>query len=55
MSTQTLVMAIGSKPNKKLYADLKGKAAEVCEIGDCHLPRKMIDAISDAYHLAIKI
>lgn len=50
----TVVLAGGSCSNDKLYAELKGKLDKLSIIGDAFKPRKIQDAISDAYEEAIK-
>jgi len=51
----TVVLAVGTKPNDGLYDELVGKVAEVYKIGDCLNPRKAIDATQEAADLALKI
>ncbi len=51
----TIVLAVGTKPNDGLYDELVGKVAEVYKIGDCVRPRKAIDATHEAADLALKI
>lgn len=50
----TVVLAIGSRSNDELYADLKDKIEKLSLIGDAFKPRKMQDAIREAYDEAIK-
>jgi 2,4-dienoyl-CoA reductase-like NADH-dependent reductase (Old Yellow Enzyme family)/thioredoxin reductase len=45
----TIVMATGYRSNNRLYFDLKGKVKELYAIGDCALPRRALDAISEGY------
>jgi 2,4-dienoyl-CoA reductase (NADPH2) len=51
----TVILAVGTKPNDGLYDELVGKVPEVCKIGDCAKPRKAIDATHEAADLALKI
>jgi 2,4-dienoyl-CoA reductase (NADPH2) len=51
----TVVLAVGTKPNDGLYDGLVGKVAEVYKIGDCLNPRKAIDATQEAVDLTLKI
>lgn len=53
--TETIVLALGAKSRDNLHNALKGKVSETYLIGDCVTPRKMIDAIHEAYHVAVKI
>jgi 2,4-dienoyl-CoA reductase (NADPH2) len=51
----TVILAVGTKPNDGLYDELVGKVPEVYKIGDCAKPRKAIDATHEAADLALKI
>ncbi len=51
----TIVMATGYRSNNRLYLDLKGKVKELYAIGDCALPRRALDAISEGYMKAFDI
>ena len=51
----TIVMATGYRSNNRLYLDLKGKVKELYAIGDCALPRRTLDAISEGYMKAFDI
>jgi len=51
----TVILAVGTKPNDGLYDELVGKVPEVYKIGDCARPRKAIDATHEAADLALKI
>jgi 2,4-dienoyl-CoA reductase-like NADH-dependent reductase (Old Yellow Enzyme family)/thioredoxin reductase len=53
--TETIVLALGAKPQNGLFQKLQGKVSELYAIGDCVSPRKMIDAIYEAYDLSSKI
>jgi 2-enoate reductase len=48
----TLVVAIGSEPNHRIYSQLVNRVPEVCEIGDCRQPGMLKDAIWSAYRKA---
>jgi 2,4-dienoyl-CoA reductase (NADPH2) len=52
IEADTVVTAVPSKPNNKLINTLIGKVPEIHAIGDCNNPRLIINAVSDAYHLA---
>ncbi|MFH1624060.1 MAG: FAD-dependent oxidoreductase [Pseudomonadota bacterium] len=41
----TIVLAVGSRSNNKLYEELQGTVRELYAIGDCKEPRKALDAI----------
>jgi pyruvate/2-oxoglutarate dehydrogenase complex dihydrolipoamide dehydrogenase (E3) component len=51
----TVVLAVGAKPNKALPEQLKGLAAEVHAIGDCVQPGFAIDAIYAGAKIAREI
>lgn len=51
----TVILAIGSKPNNELQNKLENKISEVYVIGDCKLPRKMSDAIREGFEVGFKI
>ena len=52
---ETVVLALGAKSQNTLLQKLEGKVKEVYSVGDCVSPRKMIDAIHEAYDVASKI
>lgn len=51
----TIILAVGSLPNNKLYESLKGKMSNIHNIGDSNNVGKIIDAIRDADKLALEI
>lgn len=51
----TVILAVGTKPNDGLYDELVSKVPEVYKIGDCAKPGKAIDATHEAADLALKI
>ena len=51
----TVILAIGSRSNNELYLALQGKLESLSIIGDAAKPRKVLDAIHEAYAEAIKI
>ena len=52
ISTETVVLAIGAQAQDSLYRALEGKVPELYAIGDCVTPRKMIEAVHEAYDVA---
>jgi 2,4-dienoyl-CoA reductase (NADPH2) len=48
----TVVLAVGAKPEDRLYRELEGKVPELYAVGDCVSPRKMIEAIHEGYAVA---
>jgi 2,4-dienoyl-CoA reductase-like NADH-dependent reductase (Old Yellow Enzyme family)/thioredoxin reductase len=51
----TVVLAMGAKPVKRLAAQLKGKVAEVYVIGDASEPRMVVNAVAEGSEIARKI
>jgi thioredoxin reductase len=51
----TLVMATGYRSNTGLYNNLKGKVNELYAVGDCYVPKRVLDAIHSAYETAFHI
>lgn len=47
LPADTVVCACGTRPENTLYASLRGKLAEVYEVGDCIEPRRIMDAVSE--------
>ena len=48
----TVVLAVGLKPEVHLAKALEGEVSEVYSIGDCWESRKILDAIWSAFHTA---
>jgi 2-enoate reductase len=55
LKSDTVVLAIGLKPNKKLLKSLADKVPEVYAMGDCVEPRRVINAIWEGFHRARQI
>lgn len=51
----TIILAVGSKPNQTLYHELEGKIAELYPLGDSKQVGKIINAVQDAVDLAMNI
>ena len=51
----TVVLAVGSQPNNRLYEKIKDKVAEAHLIGDAQKPRKTLDAIHEGFEVACRI
>jgi thioredoxin reductase len=47
--TDTIVLALGSKPENKLAYDLKEMIKELYVVGDCVNPRRIGEAIHEGY------
>ena len=52
---EKLVLSLGYKPLNQLERDLKEKITRIHCIGDCYQPRKIIDAVSEAYIVTTQI
>lgn len=52
LEADTVVLAVGLRPNDELISKLRGKVKELYSIGDCMEPRKVIDAIWEGFRLA---
>ncbi|MFX0198855.1 MAG: FAD-dependent oxidoreductase [Candidatus Hodarchaeota archaeon] len=51
----TLVIALGSTPNRRLINELENNGIEFHAIGDCVEPRKSINAIDEGFRIAREI
>ncbi|MBA7504708.1 Metal reductase [subsurface metagenome] len=51
----TVVLAVGFKPNKELGEKLSGKVPALYSIGDCVEPRRIREAIEEGFRLAREI
>ena len=55
-SIDMVVLAIGLVANRSLYKKLEpvaaGIKAKIYAVGDCRKPRRAVQAIHDAFHLA---
>jgi len=55
IAADTIVLAAGANPNRKLQEELKGKVPEIHLVGDCVEPRTIRDAIADGFRIARQI
>ena len=55
LKADTVVIAVGYKPDNKLYNDLKCKVNELYNIGDSREAANIMNAIWDAYEVARNI
>ena len=51
----TIVLAVGSKPDDRVVKSLKGKVAELHVIGDASEPREALEAVYEGEEIALKI
>jgi len=52
LKADTVVLAVGSRPENKLAGQIKGLVPEIHEVGDCREPRTAIHATQDAARVA---
>ncbi|MFC1916447.1 FAD-dependent oxidoreductase [Chloroflexota bacterium] len=55
VAADTIVLAAGAIPEKKLYEEIKDKVPEVHCAGDCVAPRTIRDALAEGYRLGLEI
>ncbi len=55
ISADTVVLAVGVKPNRALDGALKEVTGKVFTLGDCVSPRKAIDAIHEGFKIALEV
>lgn len=55
LRADTVVLAFGSVPNRRVAEDLKDKCNKLYLIGDCVKPRKILEAIHDGSRVARQI
>ena len=48
----TIVLALGSKPENQLYYDLSEKILSLHLVGDAKEPREIIEAVSEGFYAA---
>ncbi|MFC1981119.1 FAD-dependent oxidoreductase [Chloroflexota bacterium] len=52
LECDTVVLALGSRPDGGLFQALEGKVPDVYAVGDCVEPRKVMDAIWEGFRIA---
>jgi len=55
LDADTVVIAVGSRPEQELYSALQGRVEELYRIGDCREPRRLLEAVHEATHVAHRI
>lgn len=55
LDTETVVLAMGSRPNQTLLTAIKKKFPEIIPIGDCLEPRKAKEAIHEGFKAGLQI
>ena len=51
LPTDTIILAVGSKPNKELLEALKDTKIEIHAIGDCSTARRIVDAVTEGFDI----
>ena len=52
---ETVVMAVGVRPNRELADGLEGSGVEYHVVGDALEPRKVLEAVWEAFQIAAKL
>ncbi len=52
LKADTVILAVGMESQRKLLDDLEGKLPAIHAVGDCVKPRKVMNAIWEAYNIA---
>jgi 2,4-dienoyl-CoA reductase-like NADH-dependent reductase (Old Yellow Enzyme family)/thioredoxin reductase len=55
LAADTVVLAAGAKPDRRLMQEIKGLAPEIYPIGDCVEPRRILEAISEGHRIGLLI
>ena len=52
IGADTIVLAAGARPNRKLFKELEGRVPEIYLAGDCIAPRRALYAVADGSRIA---
>ena len=55
LPADTVIMAVGARPENELFKALQGTVPDLYAIGDCARVRNAKEAISEGYELGLKI
>ena len=55
IEADTIVLAVGSIPNRKLHEEIKGVLSKIYLVGDCVEPRTIRDAVAEGYGTGFEI
>ena len=55
LEADTVILALGFRPNTALYDELKAAGKEVYEVGDAVKPGKIFDAVHTGYRVGVKV
>jgi len=50
LKADSVVLAVGFKPESTLRDELEGKVPDLFAVGDCVKPRKIINAVWEGFH-----
>ena len=55
IQADTVIIATGSKANRKLSEELEGIVPELYSVGDCQKPRKILEAIHEGFRVGNEV
>jgi thioredoxin reductase len=55
IAADTVILAVGAKPNTELLSSIKDMIGEVYPVGDCVEPRNIMEAMTDGYRAGLAI
>jgi 2,4-dienoyl-CoA reductase-like NADH-dependent reductase (Old Yellow Enzyme family)/thioredoxin reductase len=55
LKAETIVLALGAKPNREVFKGIEGKFPEIISIGDCVEARKAKEAIHEGFYAGLRI
>ena len=55
LAADTVILAAGVNPDRRLLQGIKGLAPEIYAVGDCVEPRRILEAISDGHRVGLMI
>ncbi len=55
IEADNVIVAVGFEANDSLLKALEGKVPEICCIGDCSEPRRILEAVGEGYRTALSL
>ena len=55
IEADTIVLAVGARPNDRLLKPIRELAPEIHQVGDCVKPRRILESISDGHNTGLAI
>ena len=55
LESDSVIIAMGSKPSNDLFANLVSSFPKIFQIGDCKEPRTISEAIHEAFYVANRV